>query len=831
MRKRKRVKTKKKKIRVYQITKELKLPFDDVLKHLKEMGITVKTPQNSVEESVYEELKKKLGFKTTEEEKQTVRRFVLRKGKKQVSEKAEVPGEKKEVPEQEEQKVELSEETKQEEKIEEKREEVTEEIEKEPSEIGADETFEKEKMQVPEEVEKEKEIAEEERVASKRPEEVFEERISPERKKRRKRKERAIPPDEKVESESRKYSLKKEIFKIEDLYTEEERAKFQLRRKIPPKRPVQKPVIKEIKEEKRVIRFEQSIGVAELAMRMGVKIREIIGKLNDLGIKADKFTQLDYDTAALIASEYRFTIEREIFDPDKYLKTGEDSPEDLVTRPPVVTVMGHVDHGKTTLLDALRKTNVAQKEAGGITQKIGASVVKTEKGTITFIDTPGHEAFTTMRARGANVTDIVVLIVAADDGVMPQTEEAINHAKAAGVPIIVAINKIDKPNAKPENVKTQLSNLGLIPEEWGGDTIFVNISALKNIGLNELFDSILVLSEVLELKANPQKRGMGVIIEARLEKGRGPVASIVVREGNFKRGDWVVCETSYGRIRAMLNQEGKNVSKAGPSTPVEIMGLNDIPPVGQTLYAVEDESIAKKIAEHYSAMKTEVKGEVIKPDEVTLESLFQRIGGDKENALNIILKADEVGTLEAVSGSLEKLDVGEVKINIIHKAVGAVTENDIMLASASKGIVIGFNVKIEPGAKQVSKREKIQVRLYDVIYKLIEDIELACKGMLKPEVEEIEIGNVEVRKIFEIDGVGKVLGCYVTDGKVVRNAIAKIKRGDEVIHEGKITSLKRFKNDVKEVQKGYECGLVIEDLLEVMEGDNIRVFQIQEAKN
>lgn len=783
----------KKRKKVNEISRETGLTIDEVIKGLQELGVKVKSPTTSVDEEIYLKFKKKLGFETIEGKKEK-KAFIRRTKPSTVEEQKPEPAPKtppvEEVVSQPPPPSEAPEVKKVEEKVEEAEVPPPENIPQPPP-----------------------------------PEEILESTTPLPKKKPKLKKPLSLRLEEEYGGPKKKPIPKKEVFKLEDLYTEEERARFQVRKKSSPKRPVQKPIITVPKDEKRVIRFEKSITVAEIAVRMGVKVKEIIEKLKELGISAEKFSELDYETASLIASEYKYTVEREIFDPKIFLE--EFSPEDRVEpRPPVVTVMGHVDHGKTTLLDAIRQTNIAASEAGGITQKIGASVVKIPSGTIVFIDTPGHEAFTSMRARGALVTDIVVLVVAGDDGVMPQTEEAINHAKAAGVPIIVAINKIDKNEANPEMVKKQLSERGLIPEEWGGDTIFVNVSALHKKGIKELLESILLLAEMLELKANPSKRGFGIVIESRLEKGRGPVASVIVKNGTLRVGNWVVCGPIWGRIRAMVGHDGKNLSEAKPSYPVEIFGLNGVPSAGDKIYAVESEEIAKKIAEHIAEENKKIKGEIIKPDEVTLEDLFQKISDEKEKSLNIILKAKEQGALEAIEWSIKKIKVESVKINIIHHGIGDITENDVMLASASGGIIIGFNVKVDPMAKEALKRERVQVKIYDIIYKLLDELELVCSGSVETKPQEKEIGRVEVRRIFDIQGIGRVLGCYVLDGKVVRNYAVKVERNGEILGEGRVTSLKRFKEDVKEVQKGLECGMVIEGVSDIAVGDKIRIYEI-----
>jgi translation initiation factor IF-2 len=507
---------------------------------------------------------------------------------------------------------------------------------------------------------------------------------------------------------------------------------------------------------------------------------------------------------------------------------AEDDEKDLVTRPPIVTVMGHVDHGKTSLLDAIRNTRITSGEAGGITQHIGASVIEVQGKAITFLDTPGHEAFTSMRSRGAKVTDIAILVVAADDGIMPQTVEAINHAKAAEVPIIVAINKIDKPNINIDRVKQELSEHNLVPEDWGGDTICVGVSALKKTGIEELLDMILLVAEVEELKANPNRLAKGTIIEANLDKGRGPVATVLIEKGTLKKGDFVITGTSYGKIRVMVNSRGKRINMAGPSIPVEITGLSEVPEAGDILYSVKDEKFAKDMVEK---LKRKHKDEVNKSGaKVSLDDLFSRIQSGEIQDLNLIVKADVKGSIEAVKQSLEKLSIKEVKVNTIHGGVGGINETDIMLASASNAIVIGFNVRPTSGAIELAKQEDVDIRTYRVIYHAIEDIEAAVKGMLAPEFKEVLQGRAEVRATFKVPNIGTVAGLYVTQGKITRKSKVRLLRNEIVIHEGDIHSLKRFKDDASEVATGYECGLGIDRFNDVKEGDIIEAYIMEEIK-
>ncbi|SDN34046.1 bacterial translation initiation factor 2 (bIF-2) [Desulfonauticus submarinus] len=584
-----------------------------------------------------------------------------------------------------------------------------------------------------------------------------------------------------------------------------------------------------IKSSKKKIKIEEAIRVAELAQKMGVKAQDIIKILLSLGIMATINQSIDIDTASLVAAEFGFEVEKKGFSEEDYLLAKqEDKPEDLKPRPPVVTIMGHVDHGKTSLLDAIRKSNITAKEAGGITQHIGAYYVKTPKGDLVFLDTPGHEAFTAMRARGAQVTDIVILVVAADDGVMDQTREAINHAKAANVPIVVAVNKIDKEGANPERVKRELAELGLIPEDWGGETIFTEVSAKKRIGLDDLLEMVLLQAEVLELKANPNKPARGYIIEAKLDKGRGPVATVLIKEGTLHQGDAFVCGLRSGKIRAILNDQGKKLKKAGPSMPVEIQGIDGVPNAGEELIVVENEKIARKIAENRQTKQREK--DLAKKNKITLESFLQaKLDGEAKN-LNLVLKTDVQGSLEAVKDALLKLSSDEVKINIVHGGTGAISETDIMLAAASSAIIIGFNIRPTAKVKEVAEKENVEIRFYDIIYNLVNDIKDAMAGMLAPVIKEEYLGQAEVLQTFNVPKVGTVAGCMVVDGKLMRNAKIRLIRDGVVIYTGKLNSLKRFKDDVKEVQKGYECGVGLENYNDIKVGDIIEAFQEVEEK-
>jgi len=578
---------------------------------------------------------------------------------------------------------------------------------------------------------------------------------------------------------------------------------------------------------KKPIKIGDSVSVKELAEKMSKPAAEIIKKLLMLGIMATINQELDFETASLIAEDFGIQVEKLIdkSSEEVLLKEEEDRPEDLKARPPIVTIMGHVDHGKTSLLDAIRETNVIATEAGGITQHIGAYNVTIDGKKIAFLDTPGHEAFTAMRARGANVTDIAILVVAADDGVMPQTAEAINHAKAANVSIIVAINKIDKPGANPDRVKQELTEYGLLAEDWGGDTIMVPVSAKKKEGIDNLLEMILLAAEMLELKANPNKKAKGTVIEAEIDKGKGPVATILVQEGTLNVGDAFVVGHTSGRIRAMVDDKGRRLKKAGPSTPVEILGLSEVPDAGDIFIVMDDEKDARQIAEK---RKDKQKQEQQKSNQkVSLEDIFNQIQEGKMKELNIIVKADVQGSVEAVKQSLIKLSNEEVKVKTIHGGVGAITESDVMLASASSAIIIGFNVRPQPAAAELAEKDDVDIRLYRVIYNAIEDIEAAMKGMLEPEYKEIVLGHAEIRTIFKVSSVGTIAGCMVTDGKITRNSSVRLVRNGIVVHEGSLASLKRFKDDVKEVNAGYECGLNLDKYNNIEEGDIVESFIIE----
>ncbi|MBP3038368.1 translation initiation factor IF-2 [Bacillaceae bacterium Marseille-Q3522] len=593
--------------------------------------------------------------------------------------------------------------------------------------------------------------------------------------------------------------------------------------------PVKPPKKKE-KELPEKITFTDSLTVGELAKKLHREPSEIIKKLFLLGVMATINQDLDKDAIELIAGEYGVEVEEEIKVDTSDLEVyfTEDAEADLTERPSVVTIMGHVDHGKTTLLDSIRHTKVTAGEAGGITQHIGAYQVEENGKKITFLDTPGHAAFTTMRARGAQITDITILVVAADDGVMPQTIEAINHAKAANVPIIVAVNKIDKDAAHPERVMQELTEYGLIPEDWGGETIFVPLSALTGEGIDSLLEMILLVSEIEEYKANPNRRAVGTVIEARLDKGRGSVATLLVQNGSLHVGDPIVVGNTFGRVRAMVNDIGRRVKEAGPSTPVEITGLNDVPLAGDRFVVFDDEKTARHIGEIRASQALQAQRS--EKTRVSLENLFEHMKQGEMKELNLIVKADVQGSVEAVSAALQKLDVEGVNVRIIHTGVGAINESDISLAAASNAIVIGFNVRPDNNAKRAAEEEKVDIRLHRIIYKVIEEIESAMKGMLDPEFEEKIIGQAEVRQTFKVSRIGTIAGSYVTDGKITRDSGVRVIRDGVVIYEGEVDALKRFKDDAKEVNQGYECGITIKNYNDVKEGDIIEAYVMQEIE-
>lgn len=575
----------------------------------------------------------------------------------------------------------------------------------------------------------------------------------------------------------------------------------------------------EQKKEKGVLTYKEGMTVADVAEGMGKTNAQIVMKLMQLGIMANQNQTIDRETIELVAIDFGFELKDEVVtDVTRFDEfTIEDKEEDLVSRPPVVTIMGHVDHGKTTLLDTIRSSRVVKNEAGGITQHIGAYQVNNNGFVITFIDTPGHAAFTQMRARGAQITDIVILVVAADDGVMPQTEEAIAHAQAAGCPIIVAVNKMDKPTANPDRVMEELSHYNLLAEAWGGDTIFVPISALKGTGVPQLLEMVQLVAEMKELKANPNRQAIGTVIEAQLDKGKGPVATFLVQNGSLKVGDVVVCGNTYGKIRTMEDDRHVRYNVAGPSTAVAVTGLTDVPFAGDKFMVFSDERLARETAE---ARALKVKNaDALAKKASSLEDLFNQVNQDKSKELSLIIKGDVQGSVEALKASLEKINIEDLKVNIIRATVGTITDTDVVLAEASNAIIIGFNVRPMASVRNEAQTKGVEIRLYSIIYKVIEDIESALKGMLAPEFEEVVTGQAEVRSLFKLSKVGTIAGCYVTDGVIERNSLVRILRDGIVVYEGKMASLKRFKDDVKEVKYGFECGITIEGFNDIKEGD------------
>ena len=577
------------------------------------------------------------------------------------------------------------------------------------------------------------------------------------------------------------------------------------------------------------VQLPTQMAVKEFAQLIEVSASDVIKKLMSLGMMATINQEIDIDTMTLIADEYGISATAARTEEEKLqVEEIEDDPASLIPRPPVVTIMGHVDHGKTSLLDAIRETNVTAQEAGGITQHIGAYQVELNDRKITFLDTPGHAAFTAMRARGAQVTDIAILVVAADDGVMPQTIEAINHAKDANVSIIVAINKIDKPGANPDRIKQDLTEYGLVAEEWGGETIFVPVSAKQRIGIEQLLEMILLVADVKDYRANPNRPAKGTIVEAELDKGRGPVATVLVQTGTLQVGDSIIAGAAAGKVRVLNNDKGKRVKKAGPSTPVEVIGFTEVPEAGDILYVITEDRLARELADKRMQFKRE--SELKKNQKVTLDDLFSKIKEGEIKELKLIIKADVQGSVEATRQSLERLSNDEVRVKVIHGGVGAISEHDVMLASASNAIIIGFNVRPDPNAKRSAEKESVDIRLYRIIYNVIEDVQKALEGMLSPEYKEVVQGRAEVRAVYKVPKVGNIAGCYVLEGKISRNSDIRLIRDNIVIHEGKIDSLKRFKDDAKEVQEGYECGVGVERFNDIKEGDIIEAFAMEEIK-
>lgn len=640
--------------------------------------------------------------------------------------------------------------------------------------------------------------------------------------------------------EQKKKASEKSVSKSPGEAAEKKDRRVKEKAEAPEQKTIGRKARKMIQEEKRAamlraqkpkIKLEGQVTVAELASHLDLTAPQLITELMEMGVMANINQPLTTETVELIAEGHGFDVDYTEDELEEELlavrEKDEDHEKDEVLRMPVVTVLGHVDHGKTLLLDAIRSANVISGEVGGITQHIGAYQVNIDNNKIVFLDTPGHEAFTAMRARGAQVTDIAILVVAADDGVMPQTVEAINHAKAAGVPVIVAINKMDKPDANPDRVKQQLAEHDLVPEEWGGDTIMVQVSALKGEGLEELLEMVVLLAEVCELKASPERIARGTVIEANLDKGRGPVATVLVQDGTLHVGEPIICGSIAGKVRAMLNEHGERIDSAGPATPVEILGLNDVPMAGDSFQAVDSERVARDVAAKRTAKIKEASRRV---QRVTLDDLFKQIQEGEVKDLNLILKGDVQGSVEALHDALAKLSLDEVQIKIIHNGVGAINESDIMLASASNAIVIGFNVRPDNNARKLAEKNQVDVRLYRIIYEAIEDIQKAVTGMLKPEIKEVIQGQAEVRQVFKASKLGSIAGSYVTEGKISRNSLVRVIRDGTVVHDtGSIASLKRFKDDVREVSSGYECGILLENFNDLQEGDIIEAYVMEQV--
>lgn len=631
------------------------------------------------------------------------------------------------------------------------------------------------------------------------------------------------------ETPRRKLFRRREIIEQTDLYDNDSMGRTRASRYHKAARATkksQKTIITIPRAIKRRVKVAEAITVADLARKMGIKAPDVLRKLITMGTMANLNQPIDFDSAALVASEFDFELTKDSFDEQEILSVAETKEEDKVSRPPVVTVMGHVDHGKTSLLDAIRRTDVISGEAGGITQHIGAYHVKLRKGAVTFLDTPGHEAFTSMRARGAQVTDTVVLVVAADDGVMEQTREAIDHAKAAEVPIIVAINKIDKPEANPEQVKRELSELGLVPEEWGGETLFANVSAMTGEGIDGLLDLILLQAEILELKSVASGRAEGRVIEARLDRGRGPMATVLIRNGQLKSGDPFVCGVYRGKIRALLDDRGEILDQAGPSMPVEIQGISGVPNAGDEFVVLEDEKQTKQVSQYRQLKQRET--ELLKTSKITLENLFDRIKEGERKELNVVINADVQGSLEAINDMLARLATDVIKVNVIRSSLGAISETDIMLAAASEAMIIGFIIRPNSAVQELADSENVEIRYYDVIYKLTEEVKGAMVGLLDPTYVERPIGQAEVIEAFHVSKVGTVAGSAVTSGKITRGSRVRLLRDGVVIFDGQLASLKRFKDDIREVTTGYECGIALENFNDIKIGDLIEAYVIEE---
>lgn len=844
-----------KKMRVFELSKDLDIDSRELLKIAKDLAISVENTMSLLDTHDIERIKKRLEKIRVQEhqeepaedegyvEKRVAPNVIRRRAKPTLHVARPKPKEvqpSKEVPKPDEQ-VE-AEQIKEKAPVESAEEVVTEKAEEQPlieeTEIQAiaPEKEKPEAEKAPGELPREeaKVLAPEDTgpvqvVEAVEEKEKAEEKQKKKEKKKGKAKDKGVEASEAGKPKAKKKVVKKEkqVFSGKDLY-DEGHVPLHGRK---PKKAKRKKVSTPVPPVKKKLKIANAITVGNLAKEMGMKVSEVISTMMDLGMIATQNQYIDAEDAMIVATELGCEVEvaRDEIKED-ILNVQEYNPKDMGPRPPVVTVMGHVDHGKTSILDAIRRTNVTQSEEGGITQHIGAYQVTYNGRKITFIDTPGHEAFTAMRARGAMITDFVVLVVAADDGVMDQTKEAINHAKNASIPILVAINKIDKPNANPQRVKEQLSDLGLVPEEWGGDTLFVEVSAKKRIGLEDLLEAILLQAEMLDLKAALKGKARGIVLEARIDKGRGPVCTVLVQNGVLKRGDAFVVGMQWGKVRAMLDFTGSKIKEAGPATPVEILGISDIPAAGDQLIVVPSEKKAREVIDYLKERKrAEALGE--EKAKMTLDSLYGKIEEGEIATLNLIVKADVHGSVEAIVGALRGIETRErLKINVIHSAVGGITENDVLLASTSNAIIVGFNVRPEAKVRDSAKRYGVEIKLYTVIYDLVDDIKLALKGMLEPEYKEVSLGTAEVREVFSVPKVGVVAGCMVTDGKIERGALARLVRDSKVAYEGKIASLRRFKDDVSEVASGYECGVGLENFNDIKVGDLIEAYKREEKE-
>jgi len=856
------------KTRVYELARDLNLTNQVLMSKLNDLDISVKSHMSALDDETVTRIRQQLFGKKEETVEETrIRPTVIRRRRKKVPVEADHAS----APQPEESVAEKpAEEVSAEKELD--NEKAAEEAAEEPvAEKPADETVAEAKVEIPEDLKKKKpkkpgkkgkkeesakiiqlplkpvekppaeKTAAKEAVASKveplpagkvtklKPADEEEDQQSKEAKKKKwKKKGEEVDQDRRFLKKKISFR-KKSVVEGQDLYDDGYRAR-KPRKGAKAKAPVtsQKTQITTAKAIKRRIKIDDAIILSDLAKRMGIKAGDMIKVLMGMGFMATVNQSIDYETATLVAAEFNYELERAAFEEEEILKQQADDPEKMLERPPVVTIMGHVDHGKTSLLDVIRKTRITDLEAGGITQHIGAYHVTTDRGQIAFLDTPGHEAFTAMRARGAKITDIVVLVVAADDGVMPQTIEAINHARAANVPIIVAVNKIDKANADIDRVKRELAENGLTPEDWGGDTIFVHVSAKQSLGIDSLLEMILLQAEVLELKANADKKAFGHVVEAKIDSGRGPVATVLVREGTLRNGDPVVCGIHYGKIRALLNDRGTQVDSAGPSIPVEVLGLSGVPMAGDELIALEDERSAKQVSLH-RGQKQRSK-DLAQTNRLSLEKLFEQMQQGEVKDLNIILKADVHGSIEALNEALTKLSNDEVKVIVVHSGSGTITESDISLAAVSNAIIIGFNVRPTPKIHALAAEENVDMRFYNVIYDVIKDVKGAMLGMMESTYEEHILGSAEVREVYQIPKVGAIAGCYVTNGKIERGQNMRVIRDGVQLYNGKNSSLRRFKDDVKEVQTGYECGIGVENFNDIKVGDVLECYYLKEIK-